>query len=45
MYSAKSYYEIKFIRLLTFVIFAHFAEIQRIFLFFFVAMANDREIT
>ena len=44
MYSVKSYYEITLIKLLTFVIFAHSVKIQCIFLVFFIAMTEDREI-
>ena len=45
MYSAKSYYEITLFHLLTFVKFIYSVQIQRTFLRFCTAMANDREIT
>ena len=41
MYSAKSYYEITLMRLLTIIIFAHSVKIQRIFFVFFIAMRNE----
>ena len=44
MYSVKSHYEITLRHLLTIIIFAYSVKIQRTFLFFFVAIANDREI-
>ena len=45
MYSVKCYYEITLMHLLTIVIFAHSIQIQCTFLFFFIAIVNDLEIT
>ena len=45
MYTTKSYYEIPLIRLLTFVVLAHSVKETTYIVGFFIAMANDHEIT
>ena len=47
MDSVRSYYKITLMHLLNIILFAHSVKIQRsyIFVFFLIAIANDREIT